>query len=170
MPHRAALPAALHWRFEHVGGGALIGRLRALAQKLGIADRVTFLGAKAREEVIAAYERSDVFALASRIARNGDRDGLPNVVMEAMTMGLPVVSTAVSALPEIVTEDTGILVPERDPDALADALTSLARDPARRQALGAAGAARVRAHFSPEPGLATLRRRFAEDDAARRAA
>jgi len=165
----ARLPESLDWRFEHIGGGE-VARLEALAGRLGIAGRIAFRGAMSREGVIEAYARADVFALASRIAKNGDRDGLPNVIMEAMAMGLPVVSTAVSAVPEIVSEEVGILVPPRDPPALAAALEALAADPARRLALGEAGAVRVRDSFSPQPGFETLRRRFEEEPSVRRAA
>ncbi len=149
----ARLPADLDWQFEHIGGGALVPRLGALAERLGIADRVAFLGARPREEVAAAYARAHLFVLASRIARNGDRDGLPNVIMEAMAMGRPVVSTAVSAVPEIVAAETGVLVPPRDPTALAAAIAELAFDGERRSRLGAAGAERVARLFSPEPGI-----------------
>lgn len=158
------------WRFEHIGGGALVPRLAALAERLGIAERVAFLGSAPREAVVEAYGRADVFVLASRIAKNGDRDGLPNVIMEAMAMGLPVVSTRVSAVPEIVSEATGVLVPPRDVPALADALAGLAADPDRRVRLGAAGAARVREHFSPDPGIDHLAGRLRETMGERRRA
>ncbi|MEM9221237.1 MAG: glycosyltransferase family 4 protein [Pseudomonadota bacterium] len=157
------LPAGLDWRFEHIGGGALVPKLAAQAARLGIAERAKFSGAQDRASVIAAYQRSDIFVLASRIARNGDRDGLPNVIMEAMALGLPVASTAVSAVPEIVTPETGLLVPERDPRALADAITALAADPELRKNLGAAGARRVHEHFLPYPGLAQLLTRIGGD-------
>ncbi|WP_075219762.1 glycosyltransferase [Acuticoccus yangtzensis] len=150
------------WRFEHIGGGALVPELQALAERLGIADRVAFLGARPRDEVVAAYRRAGLFVLASRIAKNGDRDGLPNVIMEAMAMGLPVVSTAVSAVPEIVTDATGLMVPPRDSKALAAALAALAADPQRRIAMGRAGQARVAGHFSPGPGIDHIAARLAE--------
>lgn len=156
----ARLSAGLDVRLEHVGGGALVPRMQALAERLRIAPRVRFLGALTQDRVIDAYRRADAFVLASRVARDGDRDGLPNVIMEAMAMGLPVVSTEVSAVPEIVTPETGILVPQRDPAALAAALARLA-DTGLRARLGAAGAARVRAHFSPEPGLDAIAGRLA---------
>ena len=156
------LPRDLDWRFEHIGGGPMVERLKGLAARLGLAERVTFHGAMARAKVAEAYARADMFALASRVAKNGDRDGLPNVIMEAMAMGLPVVSTEVSAVPEIVSDDSGILVPPRDPAALAEAMAALASDPARRAAMGAAGSARVRAAFTPEPGLDLLARRLTE--------
>ncbi|GAB5374715.1 MAG: glycosyltransferase [Acuticoccus sp.] len=165
----ARLPAGLDWRFTHIGGGD-VARVAALADRLGIGARITFRGALPRSAVIAAYAEADIFALASRIARNGDRDGLPNVIMEAMALGLPVVSTAVSAVPEIVDDTVGLLVPPRDPAAMAEALAALAADPARRLALGAAGAARVRQHFTPQPGFQTLRRRLLEEPGARHAA
>ena len=150
----ARLPADLDWRFEHIGGGALTAKLAALADRLGIAGRVAWLGARPRDAVIAACGRADVFVLASRLARSGDRDGLPNVLMEAQAMGLPVVSTRVSAVPEAVEDGvTGLLVEPRDVAGLAAALERLARDPALRQRLAATAAASVRARFSSEPGL-----------------
>lgn len=157
----AKLPGTLDWRFVHVGGGALIARLKALATKLSIADRVDFRGALPKEEVAKAYAEADIFVLASRIAKNGDRDGLPNVIMEAMAMALPVVSTKVSAVPEIVTEATGCLVPPRDPKTLGEALATLAADKPLRARLGAAGRARVMRDFSPDPGLDRLTERLA---------
>ena len=156
----AKLPRDLDWRFEHIGGGALTKRLKRRAETLGIAERITFHGSQPQDAVIEAYRRADVFVLASRIAKNGDRDGLPNVIMEAMAMGLPVVATDVSAIPEIVTEETGVLVAPQSPPALADAIMTLARDPARRARMGEAAAVRVREHFSPAPGIATLLRRI----------
>lgn len=152
----ARLPEGLDWRLEHIGGGTLIARLKAQAERLGIAGRITFHGAQPQEAVIDTYRRADIFALASRIAKNGDRDGLPNVIMEAMAMGLPVVATNVSAIPEIVTDETGVLVPPQSPDALSAAIETLAGDADLRQRMGAAASTRVRQHFSPDPGIATL--------------
>jgi glycosyltransferase involved in cell wall biosynthesis len=165
----ARLPAALDWRLEHVGGGALVPKLRALAGRLGIAGRVAFLGALTQDRVIEAYAGADVFVLASRIARNGDRDGLPNVIMEAMAMGLPVVSTALSGVPEIVTAETGLLVPQRDPAALAAALARLA-DAGLRARLGAAGRARVAQSFAAAPGIRAIADRLAQLTSLRQAA
>ncbi|MEM8552726.1 MAG: glycosyltransferase family 4 protein, partial [Pseudomonadota bacterium] len=165
----AKLPSATDWKLEHIGGGNL-ERYRTLAARLGIAQRVTFRGPRTRSEVIEAYARADVFALACRVARNGDRDGLPNVIMEAMAMGLPVVSTEVSAVPEIVDETTGILVPQRDPAALSAALQKLCEEPLLRTALGKAGQARVLADFSPYPGFETIAALLAQEAPAKAAA
>lgn len=162
----AKLPRDLDWRFEHVGGGSLVPGLKALAERLGLSERVAFTGTAPRKGVVAALERADAFVLASRVAKNGDRDGIPNVLMEAMAMGLPVVSTSVSAVPELVTPATGILAPPCDRNALGEALTRLAADRDLREAMGREGAARVREHFSPKPGIDRLVQRFEEGQTA----
>jgi glycosyltransferase involved in cell wall biosynthesis len=150
----ALLPAALDWRFEHIGGGPLSDDLRARAQRLGLGSRVMWLGARTQAEVIAAYRRAALFCLSARVAGDGDRDGLPNVIMEAMAQELPVVSTTVSAVPEIVVDGvTGSLVPPNDPPALATTLERLLRQPELRRRLGAAGRARVLADFGMDRGL-----------------
>jgi glycosyltransferase involved in cell wall biosynthesis len=157
----ARLPAELHWRFVHVGGGPLKAKLARQARALGIAERVQWRGALAQEELLAEYRRADLFALACRVARDGDRDGLPNVLMEAQSQALPCIATRVSAIPELVHAGaTGVLVPENDVAALAAALALLIRDPARRRVLGAAGEARVRAEFSLAANFERLARRF----------
>lgn len=157
----ARLPRDRPWRFVHVGGGGEREKLAAAANRLGLADRVAWQGAADQPAVLAAYRDADIFALASRVAADGDRDGLPNVLMEAMSQGLPCVTTAVSAIPELVTDgETGLLVPPEAPAPLADALARLLGDPELRRRLGDAGAARVRAAFSAEAGLDELARRF----------
>ena len=153
----ARLPAALHWRFVHIGGGPLEGRVARLADQLNIADKVGWRGALSQEHVLAAYRGADIFALASRIAADGDRDGLPNVLAEAQSQALACVSTRVSAIPELVRE---ILVEPDDPVALAGALEALITNPARRRALGQAGQARVAESFALEANLDALARKF----------
>jgi len=157
----ARISPALQWRFVHVGGGPLLKSLQGRAARLGIERRVTWRGALTQDEVLAEYRKADVFALASRIARDGDRDGLPNVIAEAQSQGLACVATRVSAIPELVRDgQTGILIPENDAEALARALESLIADPARRRALGQAAQTRVREGFALEPNIDALARRF----------
>lgn len=157
----AQLPPALHWRLVHIGGGPLKPQLERLAEARGIAGRISWRGALPQPEVLAALRGADLFALASRVAGDGDRDGLPNVLAEAQSQGLACAATAVSAIPELVEDGgTGILVPPESPAALAHALRSLIADPARRAALGAAGRERVRTRFQMEPNLERLARRF----------
>ncbi|HUQ73075.1 MAG TPA: glycosyltransferase family 4 protein [Burkholderiales bacterium] len=157
----ARLPKELQWRFVHVGGGELKQRMQKLAHALGIADRVTWRGALAHDELLAEYRRADLFALACRIAHDGDRDGLPNVLAEAQSQGLACVATRVSAIPELVRDGvTGTLVQENDAAVLAAALAALIRDPAQRRVLGEAGRARVRAEFTLEANFSRLARKF----------
>ena len=151
------LPAELNWRFVHVGGGKLVGSLERAVADLP----AEFLGAQPQDRVIEELRRADLFALACRIAPDGDRDGLPNVLMEAASQGLPAVSTWVSAVPEFVRAgETGLLVEPEDPHAFAAALTALIRNPAERTAMGRAAHARVRTAFSFEAGINRLAERF----------
>jgi glycosyltransferase involved in cell wall biosynthesis len=95
------------------------------------------------------------------VAHDGDRDGLPNVIMEAMSQELPVLATSAAAIPEIVADGvTGLLVPPEEPAALAHALAALVRQPQVRQSLGTAGRRRIVESFGMDRGLAVLARRF----------
>jgi glycosyltransferase involved in cell wall biosynthesis len=142
------------WTFHHVGGGQLAASLKRRAEALGLSDRIVWHGQRNRAFVFDLLGASDLFVLPSRIARSGDRDGLPNVLMEAQAFGLPVLSTDVSGIPELVAHGTtGWLVPQKDPAALADALRRLLDDPGLRARLGRAGAEHVRRHFSAAAGL-----------------
>ena len=157
----ARLPADLHWSLCHIGGGELRRALAAQADLLGLDDRVEWLGAQPQERVLEEYRRADLFVLASRIARSGDRDGLPNVLMEAQSQGVACLSTGVSAIPELIQDGaTGCLVAPGDPVALADALERLIRTPVLRRQLGAAGARRVRQCFAMDGGIEVLMAQF----------
>ncbi len=160
----ARLPADLQWRFEHVGGGPLRKRLARLARRLGIEDRVVWAGPRPQEEVLAAYGRADLFVLASRIAADGDRDGLPNVLMEAASQGLACLATRVSAVPELIENGrTGLLVPPDDVAQLASALETLIRYPDQRRVLGDAGQTALRRRFSHDVWIDRLAARFGVD-------
>ena len=157
----ARLPARLHWRLVHAGGGPLKGKLERLARALGIESRVAWRGARTQAELLSEYRAADLFALASRVARDGDRDGLPNVLAEAQSQGLACVATSVAGIPELIEDgQTGLLVEPESPVALALALEALIVDPARRRALGEAGQRRVRAEFGLDENIERLARRF----------
>jgi glycosyltransferase involved in cell wall biosynthesis len=157
----AMLPRDLDWRWTQIGGGALKSKLKARAARAGIAGRCTLVGSRPQADIVEAYHDADLFVLASRVARDGDRDGLPNVLMEAQTQGLPCVATRVSGVPELIEDEvTGILVEPDDPAALARALEALIRNPARRAFLGKAGERRVREAFSSDAGIAALAAKF----------
>lgn len=157
------LPADLHWHLDHVGGGERIAALKRLAQDLGLEARITWLGPMDQAEVLALYRRADLFALACRIAANGDRDGLPNVLVEAASQGLACVSTDVSGVPELIEHgQSGLIVPPENPEALAAALATAIRDPALRGRLGAAAEARVRNGFDFRNSIRQLATLFAD--------
>ena len=144
----AALPAHRHWRFVHIGGGADAAALKAKAAALGLADRIEWRGAGAQDGVLAAYRAADLFVLASRIAEDGDRDGLPNVLMEAQSQRLACLATRVAAIPELIEhERTGLLVEPGDVAGLAAALDRLMSGPDLRMRLATAGSLRVRERF-----------------------
>ena len=157
----ARMPDAPAWRFVHVGGGPLIADLHRLAERAGIADRTEWVGAIARPELLARLRAADLFVLASRVARDGDRDGLPNVLLEAQSQGLPCVATRVSAIPELIEDGVnGILSPPGDPGALAAEIERLLRDATLRRRLGSEGERRVRADFSSVAGADRLAAKF----------
>ncbi|HEY3999889.1 MAG TPA: glycosyltransferase [Candidatus Xenobia bacterium] len=122
--------------------------LKRLHRRLGLAEHVHWLGAMPFEAVLACYQRADLFVLPCVIARDGSRDITPNALIEAMAMGLPVVATTVTGLPEIVDADVnGLLVPPDDPAALADAIARLQASPEERHRLGANARRKVEARF-----------------------
>jgi len=153
----AALPGDLHWHFSHIGGGELFEQLQQMAIELGLESRISWLGALPQTEVLALYRSADLFVLPSRISDNGDRDGLPNVLMEAQSQRLACLSTDISGIPELIEHaQTGWLVPQKDSQALSEALLKLMTEPELRDGLAEAGLKRVHAHFSLERGIDQL--------------
>ena len=143
------LPTSRKWQFVHIGDGDLLPALKRLGQELGIASCIRWLGALPQQEVLVWYRRADIFALACHVSATGDRDGLPNVLLEALSQRLAVLSTNVSGIPELIDQGKhGVIVPERDIAALTRALDRLIGDPDLRMRLGEAGSIRVREKFS----------------------
>lgn len=150
----AQLPPGLNWRLTHIGGGEKLAALKQQALSLGLSERIDWAGPKAQGEVIAALREADLFVLPSKQAGDGDRDGLPNVVMEAASQALPIVATDFAGIPEFVRDGVeGLLVAPGDVAALAQRLAELATGPARRAELGAAAHLRLTGAFSAEAGL-----------------
>ena len=155
----ADLPPDLHWQFTHIGGGPQLPELKRQAAQLGLGERVAWLGAQAQSAVLERYRRADVFALNCRITADGDRDGLPNVLVEAQGCGLAVLATDLSGIPELVQHGVnGVLVAPGDRRALTAALRRLCADPALRRRLGGAGRSVVLAKFDRARNFAQLRR------------
>ena len=132
-----------------VGGGELRAELVALAKRERVGDRVRLLGSMSHAEVADELAACEVFALAPKVMPDGDRDGIPNVLLEAMAAGAPVVASAVSGIPELLSDGVnGRLVAPARTDLLADALTDLLTDPDQRAHLAAAGRRLVAAEWS----------------------
>ncbi len=160
----ALLPPEADWRLVQIGGGPLLGALQAQAVRLGLADRIEWRGALAQEDVVAAMRAADVFVLASKTGADGDRDGLPNVIMEAASQALPSLATATAGIPEFIEDGhNGLLVPPADPPALAAALARLIAAPDLRLRLGAAAWETLRQRFSLAAGIDLIARRLAGD-------
>lgn len=139
-------------RLRIVGDGPLGPELRSFIGQLGLDGTVELIGRRTHHELPALYADADAVVVPSVVDRAGDRDGLPNVVLEAMAAGRPVVGTTVAAIPCAVVadggdDDTGLLVPPADPAALRLALRTLCLDPARRHQLGVNGRQRAEARF-----------------------
>jgi glycosyltransferase involved in cell wall biosynthesis len=148
-------------RLEVAGDGPLLSELRAKAEDAGL--NAAFPGAIPHEEVRALYKRASVFSLPCIVASTGDRDGLPTSVLEAMALGVPVVTTGVNGLTETVIDgETGLVVPEHDPPALADALERVLGDPELAARFTEQGRRHVEHGFSLEQSVTILRSLFPE--------
>ena len=150
---------AWEWELSVAGDGPLRPALEALATELGIADRVRFEGALGHEAVLPWLQSLDVFALACKADARGDMDGIPVVLMETMSQRVPVVSTRLSGIPELVIhEQTGLLAEPADPASLAAQLGRMLDSPALRQQLSDAAVTHVQAEFGLDVNLDRLMR------------
>lgn len=131
-----------------VGEGPL--DLRRMAKDAGVSDKVIFLGVLGPDLLAIVYDACDMLVQPSRTASDGDMEGIPAVLMEAMSRGKPVISTRHAGIPELVEE---ILIDERDSDALAEAIARLADDPDLRKKLGARNVEIVKKGFSAQAAL-----------------
>jgi glycosyltransferase involved in cell wall biosynthesis len=131
-----------------IGGGPMQSELEKLVADLGLRHCVEILPPMSQAGLLLYYRQADIFALACKVQNDGDRDGIPNVLVEAMAMGIPVVSTSVSGIPELIENGiSGLLVQESDPSALAEAILTLLRDPEMAQRFAMAGRAKVERDF-----------------------
>ena len=145
------------FQVEIVGDGPLRQSLEAQVRQLGLNHQVRFLGPLPHEKLCRIYQRVCLFALPCVVAADGDRDGIPNVLLEAMASGVPVVSTPVSGIPEVIcSEVEGLLVPPNSPARLADALNRLLESPQLREQLALAARAKIETCFSIEKNSAQL--------------
>lgn len=148
-------------RVKIVGDGPLRGDLERLAVRTGVAGSIEFTGPLTRPDVDAAYREASMFVLPCRIDEDDDRDGMPTVLGEAMRRGLPVVSTDLIGIPELVRHrETGLLAEPENPTALADAIDELRRDPVLAAELAEKGAAHAERLLDPVHATATLAELF----------
>jgi colanic acid/amylovoran biosynthesis glycosyltransferase len=146
------------FRCEIIGEGPLENDLREKIQQLKLQDRVALAGARPQHEIRERLVEASVFVLPSVIDPEGGMDNLPTVIMEAMATGLPVISTAIGGIPEMVIEgETGFLVPPRDAVALADVIEKLIGDAILARKMGRAGHERAKKLFSIERNVRELR-------------
>jgi glycosyltransferase involved in cell wall biosynthesis len=135
-------------RLVVVGEGPERERLETLAREGGVTEQVTFAGELPQQELVGLYARAWLLLAPSRVLSNGRRDGIPNVTVEAMAMGVPVLGTFAGGLEEaVIPGETGALVPADDPAALADALARLLADPAPLDRMGERARQRARGEF-----------------------
>ncbi len=132
-----------------IGDGEDRRRILAFIRDLGLESEARWLGTLPHHIVLEHYRQADLFVLGCEVAANGDRDGIPNVLLESMAMGVPVVATTVSAIPELVEDgNTGLLVPPGDPERLAEAMARMLTDKDLRQNVIDAGKKRIEEHFN----------------------
>jgi colanic acid/amylovoran biosynthesis glycosyltransferase len=142
---------------EIVGDGPLRPELESRIARLGLGSVVRLAGPLSHADVELRLREADVFVLACRVGRDGDRDGMPVAIAEAMATGLPVVSTRIGGIEELVRDGTGLLVPPDDPDALANTIGQLVEAGAEtRERMGLAGREVVAADFTVPGGVARL--------------
>jgi colanic acid/amylovoran biosynthesis glycosyltransferase len=139
-----------------VGDGPLVLQIENQIKQSGLSGEVLLLGPRPYDEVIEQFSCADVVVLATTPTASGKREGIPNVLKEAMACGVPVVAAASGGIPELVDESCGILVSPRDPAAIADALQRLYDHPARRRQMGKSGREKIVREFNLN--LSTARR------------
>ena len=156
----AALMSArgVDFTVDLIGGGELEEQLRTQLDELGLGRRARLLGPQPQAEIVRAVSEAAAFAAPCVVGRDGNRDGLPTTLLEAMALGTPCVSTDVTGIPELLRDgETGLLVPQNDAAALATALERLLDDPALRITLAARARRRIEQDFDARRNSARLR-------------
>jgi colanic acid/amylovoran biosynthesis glycosyltransferase len=153
--------AGVRFRCVIVGKGELKRDLRRLVSAHGLEQHVELAGPLPREQLLELFPRASVLAAPCVVGGDGNRDGLPTVLTEALALKVPVVATPVTGIPELVEDGrTGLIVPERDAAALAGAIRRLIEEPEAAQRLAAAGRARVEQDFDLRANVRELRLLF----------
>ncbi len=147
------------FRCDIYGDGPERDNLLSLRDRLDLSHEVHFRGAQGEDSIVAALGAADLFVLTPRVANDGDRDGIPNVLVEAMSTGLPVVTTAAGGIAELVEHDrNGVLTEPGDLSGIAKHITDLLSDRERRGRLGAAARVTVEQSFDVDEAARRLER------------
>ena len=159
----ATLPKEIYWRWVHIGGGVLKKEYMKLAKDLGVFEKCDFQSPLTQDEVMPYFHQADLFLLPCRISKSGDRDGLPNVLVEASASAVPCLSTDVSAVKELLVDgETGFLVPSNDVASYASKLFELCESPALRKEVALAAQKKVMQEFSYEKAVQKIAGFFEE--------
>ncbi len=144
------------------GDGPLCQELEQWIQEHGMTDEVSLKGDRTQQELISVYQDATLFALTPIQTEDGDRDGIPNVLVEAMAVGLPVITTAVSGIPELVEHNqNGLLYQSHDVEGISSGIIDLLQDVQKRRRLGSAASKKVREQFDVTQAASRLRALFA---------
>jgi glycosyltransferase involved in cell wall biosynthesis len=143
------------------GDGPLCQPLKQWIDEHDLAAEVVLPGDRPQHELIPAFQSATLFVLTPFQTDDGDRDGIPNVLVEAMAVGVPVITTAVAGIPELVENDqNGLLYPPHDVEGISSGITELLRDPEKRRQLGAAGSKKVKEQFDVAQAARRLKALF----------
>lgn len=150
-----------NFQCQIVGVGELAGSLTAQIERLSLSEKVSLLGARPQNEVFELMQQAAVFAAPYIIGKDGNRDGLPTVLLEAMALGTPCVGTDVTGIPELIRhQQTGLIIPQEDASALASSLQKLLDNPALRVEFATKARKLMEAEFDIHTNAAALRQLF----------
>jgi glycosyltransferase involved in cell wall biosynthesis len=153
----------LNFRCLLVGDGELRSEIEDQIRQFNLTDQIILLGFQPRDKVRELLAGADLMVLPSIITDKGQKEGIPVALMEGLAMGLPAVATAISGIPELIKDgETGLLAPQRDPQALVEAISKLYHSPALRQQLGAEGRAKVMKEFNLHASAVQLYQLFTQ--------
>ena len=158
----AQINPSVKFQFQIIGEGPLRGFLEKQIASLGLQETVILRGALSPAEVVAAMQEANCFVLPSRRASDGDRDGLPNVLLEAAALGLPIITSDNEGAREFADDETALIFPSTDAAALARAMGSVRASPTATSARVLAARARVESEFNIEENVKLLAARYAE--------
>ncbi len=154
----------VNFRCLLIGDGEKRPQIEAQIEQFGLADRLILLGLQPRHRIKELLAEANVMVLASIITKTGQMEGIPVALMEALAMELPVIATAISGIPELIKDgETGLLVPERDPQAITTALLNLYNSPELGSELGRAGRIKVLQEFNLHRNVAKLYHILSQD-------